>query len=79
MSDIIKACSVVASCKTSHQNNVAYSYILLYEKEMIRRNKLENGYSLSAWDKYYLGIRADVEALHQMCDENLVEIISKTP
>lgn len=79
MSEFVKACSVIDSCKTSRQNNVAYTYILLYEKEMNRRNKLENGYSLMGWNKHYLSIQTDVEALHQMCDENLINIVAKAP
>lgn len=75
MSDFIKACDVINSCKTSAQNDNAYAYILLYEKEMNRKNLAENGYSLILWNKIYKRIKRDVEALHDMCDENLLKII----
>ena len=74
MSDYSKACDVINSCKTSRQNNNAYAYILLYEKEMNRRNRVENGYSLILWNKFYKRIKNDVEALHEMCDQNLLSI-----
>lgn len=60
MSDYNKACDVINSCKTSRQNNNAYAYILLYEKEMNRRNRVENGYSLILWNKFYKRIKNDV-------------------
>lgn len=75
MSDFIKACDVISSCKTSAQNNNAFTYVLLYEKEMNRRNRIENGYSLILWNKLYKRIKQDVESLHYLCNENLLKII----
>lgn len=75
MSAFIKACDVINSCKTSAQNNNAFAYVLLYEKEMNRRNLVENGYSLILWNKLYKRIKRDVEALHDMCDEKLLRTI----
>jgi len=75
MSDYSKACDVISSCKTSAQNNNAFAYVLLYEKELNRRNRVENGYSLILWNKLYKRIKRDVEALHDLCDENLLNIV----
>jgi len=75
MTDYSKACDIINSCTTSRQNNIAFAYVLLYEKEMNRRNKVENGYSLILWNRLYMRIKRDVEALHDLCDDNLLSII----
>lgn len=74
MSDFIKACDVINSCKTSAQNNNAFAYVLLYEKEMYRRSKLTIQDSFRDSLLSAKQIEKDVEALHAMLDENLLNL-----
>lgn len=74
MNNFARVCDVIKSCKTSAQNNNAYALIFLYEKEMNRVNRLQNSYSLIVWNRNYIKIKRDVEALFDLCDENLKEI-----
>lgn len=76
MSEFVKALEVVNSCKTSGQNNTAFAYLLLYDKEMNRRNNLYNGYSLIKWNREYLKLKCEMEMLHAALDDNMQKIIS---
>lgn len=74
MSDFIKACDVINSCKTSAQHNNAFAYVLLYEKEMYRRNRLKIQDSFRSSFLAAKEIEKDVESLHTMVDENLLNL-----
>lgn len=77
MNKFIKACSVINSCKTMEHNNVAYNYILLYEKQMRKVNMASNGHNTFVWSKQEDKIDRDVKALHEMINRNLFRVSSK--